>query len=183
MSGFKGTKYISFGGGNENGIISADNLKQWMSDLDQVVSQGFQGVIYDIEEVQGSASELNPVFADTFAATKKAGLKVGITVAHSAPLAADGADFVKAFVKDSNVDFISPQLYTTGKEASPQYDVTGACASTCTWDLYKGSIPKLVPSIVDESQYSDVQSHFQGLGMTTNGFFQWAQVQRRLLFV
>merc|ERR1719213_23248 len=107
-----------------------------------------------------------PVLAASFKALKDAGLEVGITVSHSAPYkcdsAADAVAFVKAWVKDPNVAFISPQLYSSGNETSPEYAETSSCKSEgCTWDLYKDATVDVVPSIVDDSQYDDVQKKFK----------------------
>ena len=88
--------------------------------------------MYDVEEVDGPASETVPAFAAAFADLKKAGLAVGVTVSHSAPYAtdtpADAVALAKAFASDKNVDIISPQLYSSGTETAPQFDETASCA-------------------------------------------------------
>ncbi len=66
------------------------------------------------------------MFKKLFRLAKAEGLVVAITTTHSGPYktrsAADAVRFVEAWVTDKNVDIISPQLYSSGKEAAPQFD-------------------------------------------------------------
>jgi len=182
-----GEKYFSIGGGNQNGILSTDILNAFVNDLDKVQQKGFDGVMFDIEKVRGSAADVNPAFAAAFAATKAKGMKVAITVSHSAPYDTDSAQdavaMMNAFVRDTNVDIISPQLYTSGNESQPDYSLTGSCAAAgCSWDIYKEmhSGMTFVPSIVAATQYDAVKSHFAQDGITASGYFVWQQSNRRL---
>merc|ERR1712147_99269 len=114
MQALKGTKYFTIGGGNHNGVLNANTVQQFVNDLSKVQNKGFTGIMWDIEKVQGSASAMNPVFSNAFAAVKAAGMMNAITVSHTAPYDTntpqDATDFVSAFVQDANVDIISPQL-------------------------------------------------------------------------
>ncbi len=102
---------------------------------------------------------------------------VAITTSHSGPYktksAADSVRFVKAWVKDKNIDIISPQLYSSGNEAAPEFAETSSCKSAgCTWSLYKGYKGKFVPSLAVDSHYPATQKFFKDkYGMTTAGFF------------
>jgi hypothetical protein len=174
-----GFKYFSFGGGNKNGALNSKKLEQYIKDIPLIVNAGFQGVMFDIEVVKESAEVMIPAFAKAFEATKKADLRVGITTSHSAPCVTknkrDGAAFITAWVQDTNVDVISPQLYENGNEESPQFEPTGDCADYgCTYDLYKnmhGNM-KFAPSITYASQYSKVQKHFlSNYGIKSDGYF------------
>merc|ERR1712007_236780 len=144
--------------------------------------------MFDIEIVHGSAKEMNPEFAAAFAATKQAGLKVGVTTSHSAPVIVrkeqDAVDFIKAFVRDTNIDVISPQLYENGNESSPQFEPTGDCADIgCTYDLYKDMHPgmQFAPSITYASQYSITKQHFQKhFDIECAGYFVYFENDRRL---
>jgi len=183
----QGVKYFSFGGGNHNGVINADNLQVLINDLSKLTAAGFEGVMFDVEKVRGSAASLNPVFASAFAAVKAAGMKVAITVSHTAPYDCDtpqdAVDFVRAFVADTNVDIISPQLYTSGHEAAADYAVTGSCAAAgCDWSLYQDMHAgmKFVPSLANRNQYTSVKNHFSQMGITCKGYIQWQQGSRRL---
>ena len=43
-----------------------------------------------------------------------------------------------------------------------------------SWSEYSASKAKVVPSIVQASMYADAKSHFQGWGVNTAGYIQWA---------
>lgn len=114
-----------------------------------------------------------------FQAAKNYGLGVIVTVAHSAPYhtdtPTDGVELMKAWVMDENIDILSPQLYSSGTESVPDFDETYNCkAAGCTWDLYRGSKARFVPSIVDETHYGAVVNFFRG-ALEVEGYIQWAQ--------
>jgi len=174
-------KWFTIGGGNHNGILNASKLDEFDAKLDQI--SDFGGVMYDIEKVQGSSSTMNPRFAASFAAVKAKGMKVAITVSHTAPYDCDSpqdaVDFVEAFVQDSNVDIISPQLYTSGFEAAPDFSATGFCAAAgCGWNMYQNVRSGLLiaPSIVETSQYDAAKTHLkEHENIDTSGYFVWKQ--------
>jgi hypothetical protein len=188
MQALKGTKYFTIGGGNHNGVLNANTVQQFVNDLSKVQNKGFTGIMWDIEKVQGSASAMNPVFSNAFAAVKAAGMMNAITVSHTAPYDTntpqDATDFVSAFVQDANVDIISPQLYTSGFENQPDFAVTGNCASAgCGWNLYRNmrSGMRLAPSIVNTSQYNAAKTHLKNNEqLDCSGYFVWEQSNRRL---
>jgi hypothetical protein len=179
-----GTPWITLGGGNSAGFIDQSALEAIATSGQQIIDAGYKGVMFDVEEVEGSATQIVPAFATAFAELKKAGLLVGVTTSHSAPYATDTPEdaiaFVKAWVQDDNIDILSPQLYSSGQESSPEFDETATCVDQgCTWDLYKGCKAQFAPSIVDDSQFNEVQTYFEGpngYGIPVAGFFQWAQV-------
>jgi len=99
------------------------------------------GIVYDVEEVDGGSDEMVPAFAASFAKVKAAGLYVIVTTSHSAPYACDTPEtavaLVKAWAQDSNIDILSPQLYSNGREGSPEFAETNSCKDAgCTWELY-----------------------------------------------
>ena len=122
-----------------------------------------------------------PLYQQAFAKAKSLGLVTVVTTSHSAPYecdtTADAVNLVKAWVVDTNLDIISPQLYSSGYETSPEFAETSSCqAAGCTWNLYKGAHAKFVPSIVKSTQYATVVSYFkQNYGITCQGYIQWAQ--------
>lgn len=185
----QGEKYFTIGGGNHNGDFTASVLTQFIQDIPDVKAKDFDAVMFDIEIVQGSAATMVPLFQQAFSAVQAAGMKVGITVSHSAPYSTDtpqdAADLVKAFVKDTNVNLMSPQLYSSGTETSPDFAVTSSCAAVCGWDLYQDmhAAMKFVPSLAYANQYPAVEAHFAASGITTRGYFQWAQTGSRTLIV
>ena len=112
--------------------------------------------MFDAEHIVGSSSTMIPLFASAFQTAKSLGLTVAITVSHSAPYItdtpADGTAFVTAWAADTNIDIISPQVYSSGTESSPDFAETNNCkAAGCLWTLYQNSKPKFVPSIVEAS--------------------------------
>jgi hypothetical protein len=175
-----GTKYITLGGGNSAGVFTAAALSAIEGSAAKIKAAGYDGVMFDVEEVTGPSSTMVNAFAKAFAAMKQGGLKVAVTTSHSAPYQCDSADdavaFVKAWVTDSNIDILSPQLYSSGSETAPEFAETNSCvANGCTWDLYLGAKPALAPSIVNAGQYEAVKSWAAGKGLQVAGFFQWAQ--------
>lgn len=93
-----------------------------------VKEANYSGVMFDAEIVSGDYTETIPAFAAAFKAAKSAGLGVMVTVSHSAPYHTDtpqdGVELIKAWVQDENIDVISPQLYSSGTETSPDFDET-----------------------------------------------------------
>ena len=88
--------------------------------------------MFDVEEVEGSSGTMVPAFAKAFAAVKRGGLRVAVTTSHSAPYQCDTPEdavaFVKAWTADANIDILSPQLYSSGSESSPEYAETSSLA-------------------------------------------------------
>ncbi len=100
-----------------------------------------------------------PLYQEAFKTAKNLGLTTVVTTSHSAPYdtdtPADAVALVKAWVADLNLDIISPQLYSSGMESAPEFELTSSCASSgCTWNLYQGSKARFVPSIVNASHYA-----------------------------
>ena len=121
-------------------------------------------------------------FEKAFAACKQAGLLVMITTSHSAPYAASGSSkelFVDSWAKSEHIDIFSPQLYTSGLEAKPEYQLTpcrsgGATeGSTCTWQRLKPMKARWVLSLANAAHYPGAKEYFYNLGIETKGFIQW----------
>ena len=144
-----------------------------------VLAANYTGVVFDVEQVAGSASVIVPAFQKTFAAAKRVGLKVAVTTSHSAPYQVDSPDVAPALVKswaaDANVDILSPQLYSSGTEAAPQFATTSSCPE-CTWELYKDFKGQFAPSIVGPEQLDAVATFFSSnFSIGVQGYFQWRQ--------
>lgn len=165
-----GTKYISFGGGNSNGAFDAASL----SDITNAINQGkfdhYDGIAYDVEE---GAAGLESDFKVSFASAKAKGLKVLVTVSHSAPYGiSDAPTLMNSFFADENIDILSPQLYTTGEEGANNYEISQGV----TWGSYKNAKAAVVPSLVSGTYYPDAQAYFLAQGVTLKGYIQWKQV-------
>merc|ERR1711959_204779 len=182
-----GFKYFSFGGDDGSGVLTESILKRYIKDIPRITD--FDGVMFDIEIVDGNSGRMIKAFAEAFKATKDAGLTVGITTSHTAPVEVstkqDAIDYIKAFVKDPSVDVISPQLYTVDNETEPDFQPTGDCADIgCTWDLYKEMRPgmKFAPSFTYAKLYSKVQKYFQdNYDIKCSGYFVYYENDRLLI--
>ncbi|ADZ91942.1 LysM peptidoglycan-binding domain-containing protein [Marinomonas mediterranea] len=167
-----GTKYLTFGGGNDNGKFTALSLQDITSAIQSGKLEGYEGVAYDVEE---GDSHLENDFAVSFKAAKDAGLKVLVTVSHSAPYGITDADaLMQSFFADSNIDLLSPQLYTEGDETENDYQTTSGTSTT--WEDYASAKAAIVPSIVTSDLYDSATGYFTEQGVTLAGYIQWAQV-------
>ena len=130
---------------------------------------GWDGIVYDIEE---GDSGLAAAFATSFATAKANGLGVLVTVSHSEPYAvSDAATLMTSFFSNSNIDYLSPQLYTTGSETTNDYTAVGTL-----WSSYATAKAKIIPSVVLGSRdYPTAQTYFSQYGITLYGYVQWTQ--------
>jgi hypothetical protein len=160
-----GAKYLDIGGGNTNGRWTLASITELNSKLSTIKTTGYVGVCYDIEE---GDSGLASALTSSFALAKAAGLKVLVTISHSAPYGISDADMVMAAVASSaDVDYLSPQLYTSGAETANDY--------TGTWTLFKTAKAAIVVSIASPGLYSSAQTYFsQQQGITLSGFIAWS---------
>jgi hypothetical protein len=134
-----------------------------------VKNAGYVGICYDIEE---GASGLSTAFANSFAVAKKANLMVFITISHSAPYGiSDAAILMNSFFSNTNIDIISPQLYTSGTESANDFT-----ALTVPWSAYASAKAAIVPSIVTGSYYQSAYDYFAGLKnpIFIQGYVQWS---------
>ncbi|MDX8399778.1 MAG: LysM peptidoglycan-binding domain-containing protein [Gallionellaceae bacterium] len=165
----QGSKYISLGGGNEDGAFTSASLTSITNAINAGDFAGYDGIAYDVEE---GDSGLESLFSESFAAAKANGYKVLVTVSHSAPYGiSDASDLMQSFFADPNIDYLSPQLYTTGEETSNDYATSGGVE----WSQYATAKAAVVPSIVNSSMYADAQIYFQEQGVSIKGFVQWSQ--------
>ena len=123
---------------------------------------------YDVEEADPGLAH---AFAESFRVCKANGFKVLVTVSHSAPYGVqDKVELMASFFASSDIDYLSPQLYTTGQECNNDYSANG-----CPWSEYTKSKPLLVPSVVRSSLFGDAKAYFKKQGVHLSGFVQWAQ--------
>jgi len=163
-----GTKYISLGGGDNDGSWTNSVLVNINSALNRGDFSSYGGIAYDVE--QGN-SGLGTLFQDSFRIAKSKGLKVLVTVSHSAPYGfGDAKTLMDLFFADTNIDYLSPQLYTSGTESQNDYTTSQGVG----WDQYKKTRAHIKPSIVRGSLYSSAHSYFQQQGFNITGYIQWA---------
>jgi len=97
---------------------------------------------------------------------------VFVTVPHSQPYDIDDAAILmQTIFADPNVDYLSPQLYSRGTEATNDYYFIGT-----PWTAYATSKAPIVPSVVAASYYPDAVRYFAANGVTLTGYIQWKQV-------
>lgn len=165
-----GLKYISIGGGNNNGRWTATSLQSLTKSIQSDALFGYDGIAYDIEEGDPG---LSSAFQQSFQAAKTKGFKVIVTISNSAPYGiSDGASLMRDFFVNSDIDYLSPQLYETGEEQANVYD-TGMGVD---WNEYGQAKAAVVPSIVESSLYPSAQSYFASRGVQLKGYIQWKQV-------
>jgi len=111
------------------------------------------------------------LFQQSFAACKGKGLLVLVTISHSQPYGvSDAAILMKSILADPNVDYLSPQLYSSGYEADNDFAFIGT-----PWSAYATTKARIVPSIVTGSYYPDAVRYFAANGVTLTGYIQWKQ--------
>jgi hypothetical protein len=156
-------KFLNLGGGGTSGIWTPTDFDYINSKLSDIKLKGWTGVSFDIEVCTQSVSFVN-AFADCFARCKAAGLKVLVTTSGILPYACNsgsgqGKDLVDAWIKDRNIDYLSPQLY-------------GADGTTLTpidLSTFSTAIAKIVPSIPYDTDWSKIQN----LGIVPAGYLAW----------
>lgn len=175
-----GLRFLMLGGANMAGTISAMRLDALSAGdtLDKIRAAGFQGVGFDIEMTIGE-DDLVAAQERTFAACKEFGLLVMVTTSHSAPYAA-GSDsskmaLVDSWVTDPNIDLFSPQLYTSGNEDAPEFEITPCPENSCTYERLTNMKAKWVPSLSLQSagSYPAVKEFFATKGIQTAGYIVW----------
>ena len=165
-----GETYISLGGGNQNGHFTSGAIDSIIAAIDNGSFSGYRGIAFDIEE---GDSGLTNKFQEAFAISKQRNLKVLVTVSHAAPYGiADAQQLMYAFFADGNIDYLSPQLYTSGNEA--QNDFTENMG--VKWTDYASAKAAFIPSVVQDNLYQSAKDYFGGRGINTRGFVQWAQI-------
>jgi hypothetical protein len=174
----RGTQYLSLGGSSEQGMFDPSTVAQMGEDCPQIKEAGYKGVCFDVEVTRGGKA-LVKALEETYSKCKEAGLVVMVTTSHSAPTGVSLGDIrvqlINSWVKSPDVDIISPQLYTWGGEDIPDFNTTWPC-DNCTWNLYKNSKGKFMPSLVDDTHLGATKKWFDKEGIKVAGYFQWKQV-------
>jgi len=168
-----GFKVLVVGGnGVENNVPriwhSSDLDKMNLDKMNEVKQKGYHGIAFDIEVGDNG---LAGSFAKAFQAAKDAGLTVIVTVSFTKPFGVgDGASLVRGFFGNTNIDYISPQMYQNGDETDIVKDF-----SEVTWDEYKNSKAKVVPSIPSGSNWASCWNFLNPKGVKLAGYIQWQQ--------
>jgi hypothetical protein len=165
------TKYIALGGGNANGRWTSALLSSVNSAINAGSFSGYAGLCYDIEE---GDSGLANAFETSFSTAKANGLKVIVTISHAGPYGvSDATAVMNKVLASTNVDFVTPQLYTSGSETSLDYSVG---ASGFPWSSWKSAKAKILLSIPQSSQWSCGYKWFMDQGFSSSnvvGYIVW----------
>lgn len=168
QSVLKGTKYICLGGGTNAGRYSAEAIQKIIAAINAGDFAEYQGIAFDVEV---GDSGLAGDFENLFSVSTDKGFENLVTVSHSKPYGIhDGTTLMRSFLTNENIDFLSPQLYTTGKEPANQYIAYGV-----RWSEYAQAKAAVIPSIVNGSYYEDAVQYFALQGVTLQGYIQWQQ--------
>lgn len=159
-------KFLNLGGGLETGIWQLTDFDYINSQLSNIKSKGWTGLCFDIEVCTPGVSFVN-AFANCFAKCKAVGLKVLVTMSHTIPYqcqsgSGQGMDLVNSWIKDANIDYLSPQLYTEGHTLEPT-DLS----------MFSTAIAKIVPSIPYDTDWNNIQN----LGIVPAGYLAWLRTK------
>jgi hypothetical protein len=188
-----GSKYISLGGGyGSDGTPNAGKFTmQVLQNILTAINNGsfsqYTGILFDVEYVDStgipapnpanpSISLMYPLFKSIFAAAQSKNLKVIVCVGHSGNIQdlatyAQDTTLMQNFLADSNVNYVSPQLYSSGLENPPQYNVNGL-----PWSAWATSGKPIIVAIPWAQQYECVETWAsqQTPPLKLSGFLQWA---------
>jgi len=165
-----GQKYLSIGGGDNDGRWTETSVKKVQTYCSEGKFTNYVGIVFDIEI---GDSGLSSAFTQAFSACKGKGYKVLVTVSNSAPYdIPDAAALMRSFIPDKNIDYLSPQLYSSGTEKQNDYS-TNAGVQYTEWNK---AAAKVIPSIVSSNLYADAKNVFQTrFGINTDGYIRWSQ--------
>ena len=166
-----GEKYLSFGGATSAGYWTLEALTNLTNNLSANKLADWDGIAYDLQI--GDAG-LSSAFALSFKTAKSKGLSVLVTVSHSQPYGiSDAVVLMTSFFSNSNIDYMSPQLYSTGNEASNDFTAIGTA-----WSFYASLKAKFIPSVVlNQRDFSTAVTYFSQFNITLVGSIQWANTQ------
>ena len=161
-----GKKFLNLGGGLESGIWNVSDLDYINQKLTEIKRAGWDGLCFDVEVCTPNVSFVD-AFKNCFAKCKQAGLKVLVTMSHTNPYqcqtgAGQGMDLVNSWINDSNVDYISPQLYSSGDSLEPS-----------NLSMFKSVENKIVPSIPDVPDWDGLNTK---TGINNAGYIIWKQI-------
>jgi hypothetical protein len=157
---------LSLGGVSPAGKFT----KTALADIDAAISadalKGWQGVVYNIYE---GDSGLADAFKISFANAKAKGFSVLVMTSQSRPYGIlDGSELMTSFFADSNIDYISPQLFEWEKWEAIKIAET-------MWKEYATSKAKIVASLqLGSRDFSTAQSYFADVGISLTGYVEWA---------
>jgi hypothetical protein len=161
-------KYLNLGGGMESGKWSITDFDYINQKLPDIKKAGWDGLCFDIEVCTPNVSFVD-AFKNCFQNCKKNGLDVFVTMSHINPYqcqtgAGQGTDLVNEWIKDPNVDYISPQLYSYGDKLEEQ-DLS----------MFKTIEQKILPSIPYAEDWEGLND---AVKINCGGYIVWNQTPK-----
>ena len=156
-------KYLNIGGGDPNNGWSLDAINYVNQNLQNIQNNNWDGICFDIEACPPNISFIS-AFQQCFANCKQIDLDVFITISGVVPWSCktgsgQGDDLVNAWINDSNIDYISPQLYEGDGTTLVLPDLT----------KFGKAKAKIIPSI----PYAKDWDAIQNLGIKPYGYIVW----------
>ena len=156
-------KYLNLGGGDNPNGWSLDSITYVNNNLQNIKNNKWNGICFDIEACPPNVSFVS-AFQQCFANCKKMGLEVLVTFSGIIPWSCktgsgQGNDLVNAWINDSNIDYISPQLYDGDGKILVKYDLT----------QFANAKGKVIPSLPYAKDWNSIQN----LGIKPDGYLVW----------
>ena len=161
-----GKKILNLGGGLDTGKWSnPDELEYVVSRLSDIKSNGWDGLCFDVEICEPNVNFIK-AFQDCFAACKREGLMVIVTMSHIVPYdcqtgSGQGTELVNSWINDDNIDYISPQLYTQGDKME-----------LSDLSIFKDIQNKIIPAIPYETDWDNLKNSSL-ININPKGYIIW----------
>lgn len=148
-----GDKYVTIAGGTVN--YTEESIQENIDAINTNQFKNYQGICFDIE---AGVAGLADSFELMFKAAKSVGLKVIVSVSHTAPYAfPDRGVLMESFFKSENIDCISTQIYTFDFGTANEYIANDAVSWEQLSEWYKNR--KNTNLVVVPSLFSSENSH------------------------
>lgn len=160
-----GKKILNLGGGLDTGIWKGQSDFNYInSKLFDIKKAGWDGLCFDIEVCTPNV-DLVEMFSNCFSNCKATGLLVIVTISHSMPYSCQtgkgqGKDLINEWLTDKNIDYISPQLYSSG-----------TILETSDLSVFKEIQNKILPSIPYDSDWEKLNT--TNIGINPTGYILW----------
>ena len=156
-------KYLDLGGGDTHNGWTLESITYVNDNLQNIKNYNWNGLCFDIEVCTPNVSFVAQ-FADCFSKCKAVGLDVLVTISGILPYACQsgtgqGNDLINAWINDSNIDYISPQLYGADGQTLEKHNLT----------KFINAKAKLIPTIAYAKDWDAIQD----LGMKPYGYLVW----------
>ncbi len=135
--------------------------------LATIKASGWTGICFNVNVCTNNVPFVED-FEKCFERCKSAGLKVLVTMNQTLPMKCQtgpgqGMDLVKSWIKNSDIDYISPQLFQTGSKEK--------VLVPSNLSIFKKAKAKIIPSIPYATNWEQIKN----LGVKLDGYIAWLQ--------